>query len=222
MLRGFGHREYLAGHGVCEKYVSGAARGSWMSRASELLTHARLDEIGDETFDAAAELKDLFDEPRADVGVSLRRHHEDGLDARLKSAVHERHLQLVLVIGDGADAAHDGVSLLLDGVLHQEPLEAIDRQAARARLDAAERVAQNRLPLFDREQRLLLRVDDDGDDDLVEEVAAATDDVEVTVRDGIEGAGIDGTSHKVRRRIVEAPDGSESSIETERRKRRAP
>jgi len=42
---------------------------------------------------------------------------------------------------------------------------------------------------------LLRWIDDDRDDDLIEQLAPALDDVEMAVRHGVEGAGIDGASH---------------------------
>ena len=50
-------------------------------------------------------------------------------------------------------------------------------------------------PLLDRKERALLVVDEDSDDNLVEELRAALDNVEVAVRHGVEGAGVDGASH---------------------------
>ena len=46
--------------------------------------------------------------------------------------------------------------------------------------------------LLHREERRLLGVDEDRDDDPVEQPRAARDDVDVAVRERIEGAGIDG------------------------------
>jgi hypothetical protein len=42
---------------------------------------------------------------------------------------------------------------------------------------------------------LLIRVDEDADDYLVEEFAAALDDVQMTVGDRVERTGVDGASH---------------------------
>jgi hypothetical protein len=48
---------------------------------------------------------------------------------------------------------------------------------------------------LDGEERLLIRVYEDADDYLVEEFAAALDDIQMTVGDGVERAGVDGASH---------------------------
>ncbi len=58
------------------------------------------------------------------------------------------------------------------------------------------------------EERLLVRVDADADDEPVEDPAAATDDVEVAEVDGVEGAGVDGEAMAERRGHVEAPSSA--------------
>jgi hypothetical protein len=48
---------------------------------------------------------------------------------------------------------------------------------------------------LDGEERQLIGVDEDADNYLVKEFAAALDDIEMTVSDGVERAGIDRASH---------------------------
>src|SRR5262245_53850535 len=62
--------------------------------------------------DRRAVAGDFLDETRRNIGVALVRHQEDCLDGPAQLAVHERHLELVLEIGDGADPAHDAVGAL--------------------------------------------------------------------------------------------------------------
>ena len=50
-------------------------------------------------------------------------------------------------------------------------------------------------PFFQREERSLVPVDGDADHQLVHQLHRATDDVEVAVRDGIEGPGIESDAH---------------------------
>src|SRR5207249_4332193 len=73
------------------------------------------------------------------------------------------------------------------------PLRVVHEQAGeRVHLDpvlSPEGLADDGHPFLDREERVLLRVDEDRDRDLVEDRETAADDVEVTVRDGIERAG---------------------------------
>ena len=101
-----------------------------------------------------AELEDLLHEPRREVRVALGRHHEDGLDARVQAPVHERHLELVLEVGDRAEAAHDD---------RRAPtlLRVVDEQAGEG-VDAAPAVppvglADDLHPLLDREERAASR-----------------------------------------------------------------
>jgi hypothetical protein len=102
-------------------------------------------------------------------------------------AVHERHLEFVLEIGDRPEAAHDrpGANLLHE--LHQQARKALDPENA----VATHQLADHLHPLLHREERILVLVVQHGDDDFVEHRAAALDDVEVTVVDRIEGARID-------------------------------
>ena len=65
---------------------------------------------GHEAGDVAAEAGDLLDERRADVVVALVGHEEHGVDAGREPAVHVRELELVLEVGEGAQAADDHAS----------------------------------------------------------------------------------------------------------------
>src|SRR5262245_49823029 len=64
---------------------------SFLLPVRETLRDGPGDRFRDETGDVSAERRDLFDEPRAEIGVGLRRHHEDGLHPGVEPAVHQRH-----------------------------------------------------------------------------------------------------------------------------------
>jgi hypothetical protein len=150
-----------------------------------------LDFLGDEGAHVAAHGDGLLDEARADERVLLVGHHEDGLDVPREGAVRERHLVLVLEVGDGPDAAEDDVRLLAVDVVHHEAVE-------RVHLDVPEglaHLADHLDALLLGEERLLRRVVGDGDDEALEDADAALDDVEMPVGDGVEAAGIDGDAH---------------------------
>jgi hypothetical protein len=51
------------------------------------------------------------------------------------------------------------------------------------------------MALFESEEGLLVRVDEYADDYFVEEFAAALDDIQVAVSDGVKRTGVDGASH---------------------------
>src|SRR5947209_17434128 len=63
---------------------------------------------------SAAEREHLFDKPRADVSVLLRRHHEHGFDLRLQPLVHQRHLELELEVRYRPQASQDRKSTRLN------------------------------------------------------------------------------------------------------------
>ena len=137
---------------------------------------------------AAAQRKHLFDQPRADVGVLLGRHHEDGLDLRVQPPIHQRHLELELEVRHGAQAAHDDLRPAPLDVVDQQPVERIDLDVGVIR----EHGPRDLDPLVDREERRLLGVHEDRHDDAVEQPRAAQDDVDVAVGQRIERAGING------------------------------
>ena len=76
---------------------------------------------------------DFLHQPRADEGVRLAGHEKDGFDFGPKAAIHERHLQFVFVIRDGADAAQDDAGAALGRVVHQQAVEGADLDVGEAR-----------------------------------------------------------------------------------------
>ena len=82
--------------------------------------------------------------------------------------VHERHLQFVLVIRDGPDAAQQNGGPVRGRVIHQQPVEGIHPHVG----VAAQHLAKHLDALFDGEQRLLVLVPQYGDDQAVEQTRA--------------------------------------------------
>ncbi len=84
---------------------------------------------------------------------------------------------------------------MLAGEVDDELREDVDDDV----VELAERVLEERDPLLDREERLLVRgVADDADDDPVEDRRRAADDVDVPVRDGVVAAWADCCDHRRR------------------------
>ncbi len=81
-----------------------------------------------------------------------------------EAAIHEGHLQFVLVVGNGADAAHDDTGSALGCVVHQQAVEGNYFGIG----DALDHFLQHFDAFFDAEERLLFVVAQDGDDELVE------------------------------------------------------
>src|SRR6266849_2361532 len=94
----------------------------------ELLAQPLFHDRGDEAGDRLAEARHLLDEARRDVRVLLVGHQEHGLHGAAQLADHERHLELVLEVRDGADAAHDAVGAL---ARHQVDGETRERDDAK-------------------------------------------------------------------------------------------
>src|SRR5579863_8392393 len=61
----------------------------------------------------SAQLRNFTDQPGAQITVRLSGHHENRFDVGLKFAVHQRHLQFVFVIADGANSAQNYLSFSL-------------------------------------------------------------------------------------------------------------
>ena len=72
----------------------------------------------------AAEPEHFLDQPRAGVGVLLGRHQEHRFEIVIETPVHQRHLELVLEVGDRAQAADER---------RARPSAARSRRAARRR-----------------------------------------------------------------------------------------
>src|SRR3546814_9209313 len=84
--------------------------------------------------------------------------------------------------------------------IHQQRIEADDVDLARDPLDLA---AHHRHPLLDREYRVLGRVGGDADDEPIDELRTAADDIHMAERDRIESAGINaGTRGQDRKSVV--------------------
>ena len=56
--------------------------------------------------DIAAQRRHLFDEAGADVGVTIFGHEKERRDIGRETVVHVAHLELVLEVGNGAQAGY--------------------------------------------------------------------------------------------------------------------
>ena len=117
-------------------------------------------------------------------------HQEDCLDLVVHLLVHRYHLELVLEVRDSPQPADDHLGATLFGKMHQQVVE-----RPRLDFDAVGKLAgllQHHLgALFQREQRTLAVVDRDPDHQLVDQLHRPADNVQVTVRDLVEGPGIE-------------------------------
>src|SRR3990172_1633100 len=108
----------------------------------------------------AAEQSNLLDQPRAQVGIGFVGHQEDRLDVFSDPAIHEGHLELVLEIRDGPEAAdHDGRPLRLH-IVHKEGMKGIDPDP----LHVPHRIPDDFHPLLEREEGGLFGIAGDRHD----------------------------------------------------------
>ena len=144
-----------------------------------------------EGIDHATEPADFFHDAGAEIGVFLRRHEEDRLDLRLEFAVHQRHLKLELEVRNRAQPADDGRRALLARELDKQAVETGDADVFKP----SDRARNQRRALGSGKKAAFLVIDGHGDDDLVEKLGCASDDVEVAIGHGVKAAGIDRASH---------------------------
>src|SRR5512134_2404473 len=104
--------------------------GELLSRRSAHLRDLRLepavDRREDELAHVSAERGDLAHDRAGDELVLLRRRHEHRFDVGQQVTVHAGHLELVLEVADGAQAAHDHARTLLAHEILQQAAEAGD------------------------------------------------------------------------------------------------
>jgi hypothetical protein len=141
----------------------------------------RLDEPGDEVPDGPAEHEDLLDQVRAEEGELEARHHIQGLHFRRELPVHERHLEFVLEVRYGPQAADDGVGPVLPGELDKQAAEGFDLHL----LLVIEDFMDHGQSFFGREQRVLFGIFQDGYQNPVEDFKPPADDVDMAVGNGI-------------------------------------
>src|SRR5262249_4213869 len=80
----------------------------------KLLLHQRRNQ----PIDGTSEFEYFPNQARAEVAISFSRHHENRLDPGFQATIHECHLQLIFIIGDGPDSAHDNLSFLANRIFH--------------------------------------------------------------------------------------------------------
>src|SRR5256884_3140743 len=102
----------------------------------------------------SSKTRNLFYQSRRNIRVFLVRHEEHRLDGGPQLAVHERHLELVLEVRDGTDAAHDAVRAFARDEVDEEPVEGDDAQV-RAYAEVRGGLVDHLEALLDGEQRSL-------------------------------------------------------------------
>ena len=137
----------------------------------------------------AAEHGDLPQQRTADVRELLLRHQEHRLDLRVEVQVHQRHGELVLHVAERPQPADHEPRPDRPRTKRTASPSNVCTSTFRVRL-------RHRLeqldPLLDAEERRLVRVDADADDEPVAQLAAALDDVQVAEVDRVEHAGVHG------------------------------
>ena len=119
--------------------------------------------------------------------LKLKAQGVDVLDFGIQLAIHQRHLHFELEVRDGAQTADDDSGAAPTSVIHEQPVEGVHFDIRHR----AEDSAHDLHALVHREKRRLLGIHQNGHDDPVEQSRAARNDIDVPVRQRIEGTGID-------------------------------
>ncbi len=145
---------------------------------------------GEEAFELlglSAEGGDLLDEGGGSEAEVFAGHDEDGFDGG-DLAVGEGDAELVVEIGEVAEAAEDGGGLAFLNELNGEAFVGFDGDVGEAAGEGAEEFEA----FVDGEEEFFFGVDADGDDEAVKELAAAVNNVYMAKCGGVEGTGEDG------------------------------
>ena len=148
-----------------------------------------------EGFQIPIELSDFLDRVAGQVTVLIGRHEEHAVDVAGKRSVGVRHLELVLEVGDGAQAADNVVGTEFLALVNGQIGAAFDRAPATT---IAHYLAHHVDPFGSREKAVFVGIDGDQDDQFVEHLERAFGDVDVTVGDRIETTGIHCDFHVIR------------------------
>src|SRR5208282_4342015 len=81
------------------------------------LTKFLFDEFGHQAIDRSAQFRDFTHQTRTEVRIFFSGHHEHRLQTGLEFAIHECHLEFVLVVADGANAPQDDPGFKLQRVV---------------------------------------------------------------------------------------------------------
>lgn len=118
--------------------------------------------------------------------MRLAGHQKNRFDLWPQAAIHQCHLQLVLIIRDGPNAADDDGGAALRRKIDQQSIERGDLDVG----DVFDHLLHHGDALVDAEQRLFLFVAEDRDQQAIHQPYSALDEVEMAVRQGIERARI--------------------------------
>jgi hypothetical protein len=140
--------------------------------------------IRHQTRHIGSEAEDFLDEAAREIGILLGWSHENGFEARIQSPIHESHLKLVLKIRHRPQASDDDPGRIRSHEIHQQA-----REALYPNFHALwNRLANHLDPFFRRKEWCLGVIEENSHDELVANGLAATDDVDMTIVNGIETA----------------------------------
>lgn len=171
-------------------------RDLWQGFSSigKTILQAGEDIFGDEACKVPPEVGHLPNDARGDENMVLARHQEDRFEIRRQPAVHQRHLEFILKVGDGPQSSEDRIAVHRMGEIDQQPLKGLDPNPGLIR----ETFLEHFDPIFHGEERRLGGVSQNRDHQFIHEEKAALHQVDMPQGGGIEGSGIDGALNRHR------------------------
>jgi len=136
-------------------------------------------------------LGDFAHDGARDELVLIRGRHEERLDIGQQVAVHAGHLEFVLEVGHGAQAAHDDGGVLFAHKVLQQARKAPDLHVG----VVAQDFFGDFHALVDGEEGFFVAAVRDADDDLVEQACGTAYQIFVAPGERVESARVDGSDH---------------------------
>jgi hypothetical protein len=152
----------------------------------ELFPQRPLDYRVDQVRDVAPQAGDLTNQAGTEKGEMQGRNQEHGFETLVQLAVHQRHLELVFEIADGAKTAYHEVGTDVSGKIDQQAVKRLDIDPILAGNDLREEGDA----LAEREERLLALDICHSDDQSIDEMEAPGNQIFMALRRRIEGPGI--------------------------------
>ena len=118
-------------------------------------------------------------------------HQEYGFNVGIQLFIHRRHLELVLEILHGAQAAHDDVGLTGLGEFHEQPMHRHDLDLGKARPVQLGAFGSHHVdPVLQGKERLFRFIDRHADNERIDQFPGPADNVQMAVCRRVESSRI--------------------------------
>jgi len=126
----------------------------------------------------------------------FRSGQEHGFDVGLEARIHARHLEFILEVGYGAQAPDDDMRTVFLCKIHQQAGKSLDLDTFGVGAQLFQILFHQLAARRQLERRFLAGIERYGDDELIDHVHRALDDVHMPHGDRVERAWVDAGSHR--------------------------